>query len=63
MSPEAQEAVADAFAYWEAVSQQNGSNITFHPITTNPTSGQGTWVIVKVDTKQAEIEFDLLKNG
>ena len=34
-----------------------------HPITTNPTSGQGTWVIVKVDTKQAEIEFDLLKNG
>ena len=50
MSPEAQQAVSDAFAAWQAANQANGSNVTFNVTTTQPTSGQGTWVTVRTDT-------------
>jgi hypothetical protein len=50
MSPDAQQAVTDAFTTWQAANQANGSNVSFQFTTTRPTSGTGTWVIVKVDT-------------
>src|SRR6266478_2318109 len=54
MSADGQQAVRDAFTTWQAANQQNGSNVSFNFTTTRPTSGVGTWVIVKVDTNIAD---------
>jgi hypothetical protein len=50
MSADAQQAVRDAFANWQAAGSQNGSNVTFNFTTTRPTSGVGTWVTVSTAT-------------
>jgi hypothetical protein len=50
MSADAQQAVKDAFANWQAANSQNGSGVTFNFVTTTPTSGVGTWIIVSTDT-------------
>jgi hypothetical protein len=49
MSADAQRAVRDAFANWQATSQANGSGVTFNFTATRPTSGVGTWIIVRTD--------------